>query len=471
MKVILLIFLLCIIPSFIFAEELVNYLLDEFEHVTIIPDEPVTRPLRQLRFNHPFASALHKEAPVLLTITGIDESLTQKFIDQFTTKGGKKFLASIVQRSGPYLTFIRNEIERRGLPHELIYLPIIESAYSADAVSRSGAMGLWQFMRISIGPHDMKITEWMDERRDFWKSTIGALDKLEKEYKMVGSWELALAAYNAGIGTVLNAMKKHPGADYWELCRLKAFKNETINYVPKLVAVSWILSNPRRYGMETEWPEDPQWTRIPVDRSVDLSLVAEHAGLTGFDLKKANRELTYGITPPDTAYHIKVPAKFAPAIVSVLEDPELTLIKYYFHIIRSGDTLSGISRRYGITESQIRSNNPGLHERSLKVGQQLIIPVLKDTNVTAAAPKQESPQQTTPATPITTQESPVITSAQQSSETGVVFTGTHLVKRGETIWSIARAYNVRPETLAQINNMGLNDVLRVGSTLKTPGMQ
>ena len=467
MKALLFLLFLCIVPSFATTEEPVIFLPNNTEPANGIPGDPVTRPVRQKRFNHPYALLQHKESPVLLTLTGLDEPLTQKFIDQFTSKSGKNVLTATVQRSGPYLTFIRREIERRGLPHELIYLPIIESSYSADAVSRSGAAGLWQFMRISIAPHDMKITEWMDERRDFWKSTIGALDKLEKEYKMVGSWELALAAYNAGIGTVLNAMKKHPEADYWELCRLKAFKTETINYIPKLVAVSWVLSNPRRYGLEAEWPGDPQWTRIPVERSVDLSLVAEHAGLTGFDLKNANRELIYGITPPDMPYHIKAPAEFAPAIVSVLEDPELTLIKYYFHIIRSGDTLSGISRRYGITENQIRSSNPGLQDKYLKVGQRLIIPVLKDAN-TAAAPKQESLQQ---PTPVTQQETPAIAQTQQSSETRVLFTGNHLVKRGETLWSIARAYNVRPEILAEINNMGLNDVLRVGSTLKTPGMQ
>ena len=447
MRILSILLLLCVISSFAAAEELVSFLLDESEHITIVPDEPVTRPVRQLRFNHPYASTPHGEAPVLLTLTGLEHELTQKFISQFVSASGKKTLATIIQRSGPYLAFIRGEIERRGLPQELIYLPIIESAYSADAVSRSGAAGLWQFMRISIAPHDMKITEWMDERRDFWKSTVGALDKLEAEYKRVGSWELALAAYNAGIGTVLNAMKKYPDADYWELCRLKAFKNETINYIPKLVAVSWVLSNPRRYGIEAEWPEDPEWTRIPTGRSVDLALVSEYAGLSDFDLKKANRELTYGITPPDPLYTIKAPAAYAPAIVSVLEDPELTLIKYYFHIIRAGDTLSGIAQRYGITENQIRSSNPGLEEKFLKIGQQLIIPVLR--NNTAAA----------------------VQTVLSSPGTGTAFSGTHLVKRGETLWSIARAYNIRPETLAEINNMGLNDVLRVGSALKTPTIQ
>ncbi|MDR2211332.1 MAG: LysM peptidoglycan-binding domain-containing protein [Spirochaetaceae bacterium] len=424
------------------AEELVNYQLDEAEHLEVIPNEPITRPLRQVKYVQPYASKPHGEAPVLLTLTGFDEALTQKYIEQYSTGVGRRWLTTVMQRSGPYLAFIQGEIEKRGLPQELIYLPVIESAYSVTAVSRSGATGLWQFMRNSINPYDMKITDWMDERRDFWKSTLGALNKLETEYKRVGSWELALSAYNAGLGTVLNAMKKHPGADYWELCKRRVFKNETIHYIPKLLAVSHILSNPRRYGIEPLWPEDPQWTRIAVSRSVDLGMVAEHAGLPGAELKRANGELFYGITPPDPNYHIKVPAAQAEAITAVLENPELSLIKYYFHTIRSGDTLSGIAGRYGVSESQIRSHNPGLRDRYLKIGVRLIIPALRDSTP-AARPRIEN----------------------------VSFSGTHLVKRGETLWSIALAYNTNPETLARINNMGLNDTLREGSTLKTPASQ
>jgi membrane-bound lytic murein transglycosylase D len=240
---------------------------------------------------------------------------------------------------------------------------------------------------------------------------------------------------------VLNGLKKHPNADYWELCRQKAFKNETIQYIPRLLAVSYILSNPRRFGIEPLWPEDPQWTRVPASRSVDLGLVAEYAGISGSDLKKANSELNYGITPPDFSYHIKVPAAQAPLVASVLEDPKLTLIKYYFHTIRSGDTISGIAVHYGVTEKQIRSNNPGLQEKYLKIGQRLVIPALKE--IAAAAPRQDN----------------------------VSFSGNHLVKRGETLWSIALAYNTDPETLARINGMGVNDVLRAGSSLKTPVTQ
>jgi membrane-bound lytic murein transglycosylase D len=422
------------------AEERVSYQLDGGSYVEILSDTPIERPLRQIRYAQPYMPAGHGEKPLCLRLSGLDEPETQKFIEQYSGPGGIAWLTTVAKRGEAYQGFIRNEIEKRGLPQELFYLPVIESAFSTTAVSRAGAAGLWQFMRNSIGPYDMKINDWMDERRDFWKSTVGALNKLEDNYRVLGNWELALAAYNAGMGTVTRALKRYEGADYWELCRKKALKNETIQYVPRLLAVSYILSNQRRFGIEASWPEDPKWTRIPIGRSVDLGLVAEYAGLSGIELKQANGELYYGITPPDPNYHIKVPLAQVPAVAAVLEDPAITLIKYYFHTIHYGDTLSEIAQRYGISVSQITSYNPGLRPQYLKIGQRLIIPALRDVRV-----------------------------AEQPRIAGTVSsTGTHLVKRGESLWSIALAYNTDPETLATVNGMGLNDTLREGKALKIP---
>jgi membrane-bound lytic murein transglycosylase D len=175
---------------------------------------------------------------------------------------------------------------------------------------------------------------------------------------------------------------------------------------------------------------------------VDLGLVAEHAGLAGADLKKANVELYYGITPPDPNYRIKVPSSHKEAIETVLADTELNLIKYYFHTIRSGDTLSEIAQRYGIPMRQITSYNPGIDSRFLKIGQRLIIPAIREGR---SAP---------PAAP---------------SAVAVSSSGMHTVRRGESLWSIALAYNTDPETLASVNGMRLNDTLREGRQLKMPG--
>jgi membrane-bound lytic murein transglycosylase D len=424
------------------AEELVSFQVEGGDHLEVLSEDSFTRPLRQVRYTQSYIILPHKEKPAVSVFTGLEEEATQKFIEQYSTSGGLSWLKTVMKRGEQYQSFIRNEIEKRGLPEELVYLPVIESAYSTTAVSRAGATGLWQFMRNSIGPYGMKVTEWMDERRDFWKSTIGALNKLEDNYKQFGSWELALAAYNAGTGTVSRALKKYPDADYWELCEKGAFKKETIQYVPRLLAVSHILSNPRSFGLDVFWPDDPQWTLVPVGRSVDLGLVAEYAGIAAVDLKKANSELHYGITPPDPNYTIKVPMAQAQAVVSVLENPDLALIKYYFHIIRKGDTLSGIAQNYGISINQITGNNPGIRPTYLNVGQRLIIPAMREIK-TASAPAPKKKAQ-------------------------AAYSGTHLVKKGESLWSIALAYNTNPETLAAINGMRVNEVLRAGRSLKTP---
>jgi membrane-bound lytic murein transglycosylase D len=416
---------------------MVSYQL-EGVHLEILPDASIDRALRQIRYAQPYAADPHGEKPLHFTLTGLEEAATQKHVEYYSSSGGLKWLTTVMKRGEQYLGFIRKEIERRGLPEELVYLPVIESGYSAGATSRAGAAGLWQFMRNSIAPYNMKITDWMDERRDFWKSTMGALSKLEDNYRELGSWELALAAYNAGMGTVKRALKRYPGASYWDLCRKRAFKTETIQYIPRLLAVSYILSNPRRFNVELSWPEDPDWTLVQVTRSVDLGLLAEYAGLPGTDLKKANGELHYGITPPDSNYQIKIPLSQKEAVEAVLADTEARLIKYYFHTIRSGDTLSEIAQRYGVPVNQITGHNPGLRPQYLRIGQRLIIPAIRAGRNVPALP------------------------AAVSSN------GTHTVRRGESLWSIALAYNTDPETLASVNGMRVNDMLREGRMLKTP---
>jgi membrane-bound lytic murein transglycosylase D len=411
------------------------------------------RPLRNLRTARPDYPEYRDAAPVSYTGSGasaasllvsrdaLEQPLTQHYIRQYSSPGGLAWLAAVMNRGEPYLGFIRGEIEQRGLPPELLYIPVIESQYLATAVSRSGAAGLWQFMRNSISPFDMKVNEWIDERRDFWKSTQGALRKLEENYHYFGDWSLALAAYNAGLGAVSRTVKDTGIRDYWMLSKQKQLKTETIHYVPKFLAVAHILSNPRRFGLEPLWNRASRWTRVAVDRPADLNLLAAEAGLNAAALKGANRELTYSITPPGSGYYLKVRAEDADKVAAVLAKKDLPLIKYYIHTIRSGDTLLALALHYGIPVEHILQSNPGTQARYLKIGAKLMIPALKD------------------AEPYT---------RPKVSTEGLDFSGTHLVKRGETLWSIALACEVDPEVLAQVNGMAMDDILREGRILKTP---
>jgi membrane-bound lytic murein transglycosylase D len=411
-------------------------------------NQPITRPLRTVQTDgyppsrlSPYLQASSATRPLsLITSSNLAQPLTQRYIKQYSSSGGKQWLKTVMERGAPYIGFIRGEIETRGLPPELLYLPVIESQFLSTAVSRSGATGLWQFMRNSIAPFDMKVNEWIDERRDFWKSTQGALRKLEENYLYFGDWPLALAAYNAGLGAVNRAVKQY-GGDYWSLCERKLLKTETVHYVPKLIAVAAILSDPRRYGMDPLWAETPQWTRVPVKRQADLKVLAAEAGIDAAALANANKELSYGVTPPGD-YHIKVREEDAEKVRAVLERADIKLVTYYRHQVRSGDTLSALAQHYGVTVDYIAQANPGVEARYLKLGSTLLIPAMKETGPYAPAVRPPS---------------------------AMNYSGVHLVKKGETLWSLSLAYGIDPETLADANGMDLNGVLREGRELKVPG--
>lgn len=370
-----------------------------------------------------------------------DNPLVLRYLAQYSSPEGRKWLQTVMRRGAPYLPYIRNRIAERGLPPELAYLPVVESAFLTSAVSKSGAVGLWQFMRNSVSPFSMKIDDWTDERRDFWKSTEGALRKLEDNYRYFKDWPLALAAYNAGLGAVTRAIKVSGAKDYWGLSDKGALKAETRHYVPKFIAIATILSNSRFYGLDLGWPEDPEWTRVPVERPIDLSLLAEKAGVPLRSLQEGNGELRYGVTPPGKGYYLKVPGASAPAVAETLARKDLQLIRYYFHVVRSGDTLSALARHYGVSVEMIERSNPGLQARYLKLGAKVLVPALKDVGPYKS---------------------------ERAGAAAVAFTGTYVVKKGDTLWSIALAHDVDPEDLAEANGLELNSVLREGKIMKTP---
>jgi membrane-bound lytic murein transglycosylase D len=418
-------------------------------------DAPVTtiqgnsRPLRSVYSAPPVFFRLPFQAPdsILLTPEAISRPLTQQYIRRYTTPSGILWLNSIIKNSGIYLPYIREEIEKRGLPLELIYLPFVESGYIATARSRSGATGLWQFMLNSI-PAGMKVNDMVDERRDFRKSTTAALQKLEQNYRILGDWPLALAAYNAGLGGVSRAIRNGKTEDYWLLSEKKELKSETIQYLPRFLAVAYILSRPRQFGLDY-WPEAVEWTVIKPERQASLDLLASETGADHQLLRLLNAELLYGITPADTAYELKVPMQQANMIAAILEKEDAKLLRYYYHKVQYGDTLSALSRHYGVSLNLIEQHNRGIAGRYLKIGEIIVIPAFKETAPYIATP---------PAAPATTVESSV----------GGAFEGIHIVSKGDTLWSIALYYKVDPLVLARANNMGLNEILSIGKVLKVP---
>jgi membrane-bound lytic murein transglycosylase D len=370
----------------------------------------------------------------------LSQPLTQRYIAQYTRPSGITYLNGVMERANIYMPFIREEIEKRNLPQELMYLPVIESSFVITARSRSGAVGLWQFMMNSISPFDIRVTDSIDERRDFIKSTRGALQKLDDNYRTLGCWKLALAAYNAGLGAVRRTIQRTNVRDYWVLSARKELRDETVHYVPKLIAAAYVLSQPRRFGINV-WHDKFEWETIPLTRQISIDLLADEAGINRDLMRRLNAELLHGITPVDRNYRLKIPASHLEQVTAILEREDLRLLRYRHHIVRQGDTLWSISRHYGTTQLMIEQHNPGINNRYLRIGETVIIPVFNDV------PPPPRPT----ATPAN-------------------FNGTHVVQRGETFWSLSRRYGVDPQTIAEANGMHLNQILHEGRTLKVPIM-
>ncbi|MCL2043793.1 MAG: LysM peptidoglycan-binding domain-containing protein [Treponema sp.] len=391
----------------------------------------------------------------LLTPEALEHPLTQRYIEDYTRPGNIRWLNTVIRTGSVYIPFIRDEIARHGLPPELIYLPFIESSFMSTARSRVGAVGIWQFMLNSI-PHDMQVNEMIDERQDFRKSTVAALRKLAGEYRIFGDWHLTLAAYNCGVGRVRRALERTETDDYWTLVEMRELPNETIQYVPKFLAVSYILSNPRKYGIDW-WPDTFEWTVIKPERQVSLTLLAAETGTDREILHRLNRELLYGITPPDRDYELVVPLSKAQAITDVLERSDTRLLLYYRYQIKYGDTLSALSRHYGISINLIEQHNPGITSRFLRIGETIVIPALREVSpYTGGSSAASAPSSASSPVP------------QSVPSVRVNFGGTHIVEQGDTLWSLARRYGVDPQILATENGMTLNQILSIGRVLRVP---
>jgi membrane-bound lytic murein transglycosylase D len=361
----------------------------------------------------------------------------------YMTSGGRKWLNAIMERALPYLAYVEEKVEEYGLPKELVYLPVIESEYSPNAVSRSGATGIWQFMRNSIAGYGITISDWKDERKDFMKSTDAALQKLRDNYKVLGDWLLAIAAYNAGLGAVSRAVKSSTGEtiDFWHLYDSKKLSREPLSYVPKFLAVASILRYPELHGLADGWGEPRDWEALETNRQVDLQVLSERTGISLELLKQGNAELCYHVTPPTSSHMVKVPAESAEAARTVLSDTSTPLFKYDIYKVKSGDTLGAIAQRYRTPLDIILQANPGIKPDKIKIGQTLIIPHLGNT---ASA------------------------SAGKSDDAGRGFTSTYTIKKGDTLWDISLKFNVQPHELAQQNGISVNAVLRIGAKLKVP---
>lgn len=371
---------------------------------------------------------------------------TEKLLAQYKNRFSREAINRTLNAAQPYIGYIREKINEANLPQELFYIAFIESEFKPRAVSRSGAYGIWQFMRNSIGGYDISISEWADERFDFMKSTDAALHKLSYNYEKTGDWALAMAAYNCGLGRVTRTMKTYGLNDFWPMARRHLLPSQTVHYVPKCFAVAYACSNKRDFGLNVSWNPPPEWNMIKIEKPIDISLLASKAGVPFAELKAANAELNYRVTPPKNNYYLKFPAQYTEQIIDALENDDSEFLNYYIYNIRQGDTLYALSAHYGVSIDIILQFNPNVKPQTLQIGQKLMIPAFKDV----APPKAKS----NPTVP--------------DEFSGKDFNRTYTVQAGDTLWGLARKYGVSVDELKYFNKMGNRDILKTGTVINVP---
>jgi len=300
----------------------------------------------------------------------------KKNISLFSEKIRERFSVWL-SRSGRYLDLMKEILKEKDVPEEIVFLPLIESGFNPYAYSPARAVGCWQFIASTAKKYGLKINWWRDERRDPVKSTEAAADYLKDLYEMFGSWNLAMAAYNAGEGKILKALNKTNTDDYWELLNTRHIKNETKNYVPKFIAASLIANSPQNFGFEDlEYHPPLNYDRVTISSPVDLEVIADCAETTVKTVKELNPELRRWCTPPDVSeYSLRIPAGkkeiFLKNLSQVPEEKRFTVDIYK---VKKRDTFKRISKKTGIPVQVILDLNSLEKIIPLKVGTKIYIP-------------------------------------------------------------------------------------------------
>jgi membrane-bound lytic murein transglycosylase D len=231
-----------------------------------------------------------------------------KWVAYYQVKGNKWF-REWLQRSYKYMPFIQNELKKEGMPLDLAYMVMIESGFSATAVSTASAVGPWQFIPSTGKHYGLSQEYWIDERRDLQKSTKAAIKYMQDLHAEFGSWYLVAASYNMGEGGLRSRIKKYGTKDYWELVRLGALPQETQDYVPKILAALMIAKAPNLYGFRNLDPEFPlSYEFVKAPAGTDIELLADYLSVTRKSLKDLNAELVLGYIPKTSKQHwIRVP--------------------------------------------------------------------------------------------------------------------------------------------------------------------
>jgi len=300
----------------------------------------------------------------------------QRNITFFTEKIKEKF-SLWLSRSGKYIDLMKEILKEKDVPEEIVFLPLIESGFNPYAYSPARAAGYWQFIASTAKRYGLEINWWKDERRDPVKSTVAAANYLKYLHEMFGSWNLAMAAYNAGEGKILKALNRTKTDDYWALLNTRHIRRETKDYVPKFIAASLIANSPQKFGFEDlEYHPPLNYDKVTIKSPLDLEVIAACAETTEEIIRELNSELRRWCTPPDvTEYVLRVPeGKKDIFIENLSKIPEKNRFTVDIYKVKKGDTFKSISKKTGVPVQVILDLNSLEKIVPLKAGADIYLP-------------------------------------------------------------------------------------------------
>jgi membrane-bound lytic murein transglycosylase D len=365
----------------------------------------------------------HKEIPIIIN------RHVQAEIDLFTKRGEKRFFIDSYKRSGRYRNKIVRALREAGLPQELSWLPLIESGFKVNALSRSRALGMWQFIPSTGYKFGLSRDKFIDERMDPEKSTRAAIEYLKELHQIFGDWSTVLAAYNCGEGRVLRLIRSQNINyldNFWDL--YQRLPRETARYVPRFLATLHILNNPEDYGLDRISVDPPlEYETLVVNKQVHLTNVAKSIGVDQKILKGLNPELRYQILPGEN-YHLNIPPGSSDTLLTKIDHIPVSHLPqraYVYHRVRHGESLSTIARKYRTSVRKImRANN------------------MRRSNYIVAGKRIKIPQRG-----YKTQTSQVIRKPQNGQAL------THRVRKGDSLYIIAKQYGTTTKKIQNINNL------------------
>ena len=428
-----------------------------------VPEETISEPGIPTDDSEPLSraefAALHSKGELDGNLSATELRLVELHFKSFV-RNPQSFERQL-KRSELFLPYVKEVFKKRGLPEELAYLAFVESSFNPNAVSRAGACGMWQFMPYTGKLYGLGFDRWHDERRDPFKATEAAAAYLTKLHNDFNDWHLAIAAYNAGEGKIGRALSGTGATSFFEICRRNKrldhkarLREETLQYVPRFLAVAKIMRNLDTLGFDQPDPRKALTVAtVTLPAGVDLRQFAQAIDVDWSQFTGLNPAYRRSISPPNRATKAYVPqARGGRATVWASGKSAGLYAGWRDYKVRNRDSLGLIAHRTGTTTAMLRRAN-SKPNNTLRTGEILLVP--GSSYVARQTLKKLDPETRSSLTAVNTRR--------------LQSTGKHTVVKGDTLFGLSRQYGISIDDLCDINGINFSNSLRIGQSILIPG--